>query len=98
MARSISSIGMAPTPQFSIAVQIRGRSPSARMLRRLTPLPLRAILPSASSFGESLERNQVDGSAKKTNVLGIQIEAWQVGHDMLGHLASSDRRTTLYGI
>ena len=51
---------------------------------------MNAISISSTEALSPLERNEVDWSAKKTNVLGVEIEARQVWHDVLGHLASSD--------
>ena len=42
-----------------------------------------------------MTEHKVDGSAKKTNVLGIQIEAWQVWHDMQAYLGHCNIQHTV---
>jgi len=70
----------------------------ARRQRRAARLHLEKYDPPHLTRREPVEHDEVDRTAKKTRVLGIEPEFGEIGNELLVHLAGRDGQAALDGI
>src|SRR6266496_5108540 len=81
---------MGPHHVADLSLPTRQRRPSRFDLQEHHPAQLAVV--------ETVEHQQVDGTAEKAGVLGIEPELRQVGHELLVYLAGRDGVAALHGV